>query len=119
MNEDGVVDRNKEILVCKGYAQEEGENYGQTFALVARLEGVKTLLSFETYRGFKVYKMDVKLTFINGILEEEVLIEQPDGYALTDAKDMVCKLHKALYGLKQAPRAWYERLHSHLMKIVF
>ena len=63
--------------------------------------------------------MDVKSTFLNGILEEEVYIEQPERFVDENNKDMVCKLHKALYGLKQAPRAWYERLHKYLVKIVF
>ncbi|GLJ31301.1 hypothetical protein SUGI_0627870 [Cryptomeria japonica] len=74
-------------------------------------------LHFQHIRDSKY--IDVKLAFLNGILEEEVYIEKPDGYALTNAKDMVCKLHKTLYGLKQKPRTWYERLHSHLMKIGF
>ena len=63
--------------------------------------------------------MDVKSTFLNGILEEEVYIEQPEGFANKNNKNMVCRLHKALYGLKQAPRAWYERLHTYLVKIGF
>ena len=63
--------------------------------------------------------MDVKSTFLNGILEEEVYIEQLEGFVDDNNKDMVCKLHKALYGLKQAPRAWYERLHKYLVKIGF
>ena len=63
--------------------------------------------------------MDIKSTFLNGILEEEVYIEQPEGFVDTKKKDMICKLHKALYGLKQAPRAWYEILHNYLMKIGF
>ena len=63
--------------------------------------------------------MDVKYAFLNGILEEEVYIEQPEGFLDDNNKDMVCKLHKALYGLKQAPRAWYERLHKYLVKIGF
>lgn len=100
LNEYGAVVRNKARLVCKGYSQEEGEDYGETFPLVARLEGVRTLLAFATYKGFKAYQMDVKSSFLNGILEKEVYIGQPDGYALTEEKDMVCKLHKALYGLK-------------------
>lgn len=118
-NKDGEVVRNKARLVCKGYAQEKGEDYGETFAPVARLKGVRILLAFATFKGFKVYQKDVKSAFLNGILEEEVYIEQPDGFALTKDKNMVCKLHKALYGLNQAPRAWYERLHSHLIKIGF
>ncbi|GLJ33879.1 hypothetical protein SUGI_0681470 [Cryptomeria japonica] len=63
--------------------------------------------------------MDVKYVFLNDILEEEVYIEQPDGFSLTKNKDIVCKLHKALCGLKQTPRAWFERLHAHLIKIGF
>ena len=63
--------------------------------------------------------MDVKYAFLNGILEEEVYIEQPEGFFDDNNKDIVCKLHKALYRLKQAPRAWYERLHKYLVKIRF
>ena len=63
--------------------------------------------------------MDVKSTFLNGILDEEVYIEQPKGFIGPDKKDIVCKLYKVLYGLKQAPRAWYERLHNYLIQIGF
>lgn len=119
MNEDGTVIRNKSRLVCKGYAQEEGEDYGETFSPVARLEGVRMLLAYAAFKRFKVYQMDVKFAFLNGVLEEEVYIEQSDGFSLSEDSDMVCRLHKALYGLKQAPRAWYECLHSHLVKIGF
>lgn len=76
LNEDGVVVCNKVRLVCKGYAQEEGEDYGETFELVARLEGVRTILAFAAHKKFKVYQMDVKSTFLNGILEEEVYIKK-------------------------------------------
>lgn len=86
---------------------------------MARLEGVRTELGYPTHRGFKVYQMDVKFAFLNGILEEEVYIEQPEGFVDLSKKDMVCKLHKELYGLKQAPRAWSERLHNYLIKIGF
>lgn len=119
LNEDGEVSRKKARLVCKGYAQEEGIDYGETFSPVARLEGVRTLLAYASYKGFKVYQMDVKSAFLNGILDEEVYIEQPEGFVDPEKKDMVCKLHKALYGLKQAPRAWYERLHNYLVQIGF
>ena len=67
-------------MVCKGYAQDEGIDYGETFAPVARLEGVRTLLAYPTYKRFKVYQMDVKFAFLNGVLEEEVYIEQPNGF---------------------------------------
>lgn len=119
LNEDGEVIRNNARLICKGYAQEEGEDYEDTFALVSRLEGVRMLLAFVAFKGFKVYQMDVKSTFLNGILEEEVYIRLPDGFALSKDKDMVCKLHKELYGLKKSPRTWFERLHGHLIKIGF
>ena len=119
LNEDGKVSRNKARLVWKGYAQEEGIDYGETFALVARLEGVRTLLAYAAHKGFKFYQMDVKSAFLNGILDEEVYIEQLEGFVDPVKKNMVCKLHKALYGLKQAPRAWYERLHNYLIQIGF
>ena len=77
LDENGEVTRNKARLVWKGYVQEEGIDHGETFAPVARLEGVRTLLVYSAYKGFKVYQMDVKSTFLNVILEEEVYIEQP------------------------------------------
>ena len=83
------------------------------------MEWVRTLLAYASYKGFKVYQMDVKFSFLNGILEEEVYIEQPEGFVDENNKDMVCKLHKALYGLKQVPRASYERLHKYIVKIGF
>ena len=73
-------------------------------------------LDYAANKNFKVYEMDVKSTFLNGELEEEVYIEQLEGIPLTKEKDMVCRLNKALYGLKQAPRTWYVRLDKHLAK---
>lgn len=119
LDENGEVIRNKARLVCKYYAQEEGIDYGETFSLVARLEGVRTLLAYSAYKGFKVYQMDVKSAFLNDILEEEVYIEQLEGFVDVNNKNMVCRLHKALYGLKQASRVWYERFHNYLVKIGF
>ena len=119
IDENGELMRNKERLVWKWYAQEEGIYYGETFSPVARLEGVRTLFSYSTYKGFKVYQMDMKSKFLNGILEEEVYIEQPEGFVDPNNKNIVCRLHKSLYGLKKAPKAWYERLHNYLVKIGF
>ena len=114
VNENGQVIRNKSILVCKGYAQVEGVDFEETFAHVARLEAIRMFLSFASYKKLKVYQMDVQSAFLNGSLEDEVYIEQLEGFQLTDKGDCVCKLKKALYGLKQAPRAWYARLDSYL-----
>ena len=119
LDENDEITRNKARLVYKGYSQEEGLDYGETFAPVARMEEVRTLLAYVTYKGFKVYQMDVKFAFLNGILEGEVYIEQPKGFVDENNKEKVCKLHNALYGLKQAPRVWYERLHKYLVKIGF
>ena len=108
LNKDGKVSRNKARLVCKGYSQEEDIDYCETFSLVTRLEGCRTLLAYVAHKGFKAYQMDVKSAFLNGILDEEVYIEQPKDFLDPNKRDMVYKLHKALYDLKKAPRARYE-----------
>ena len=100
MNEQGEVVRNKARLVCKGYSQQEGIDYEETYAPMDRIEVVRFLLAYVAQKKFKVYQMDVNLEFLNGELEEEVYIEQPKGFPLTKDKDMVCRLKKALYGLK-------------------
>jgi hypothetical protein len=114
LNEDGQVTRNKARLVCKGYAQVEGIDFEETFAPVARMEAICFLLAYACSKNIKMYQMDVKSSFLNGELEEEVYIEQPEGFQLSENADYVCKLKKALYGLKQAPRAWYSRLDKYL-----
>lgn len=114
LNEEGQVIRNKARLVCKGYSQVEGVDFEETFAPVARLEAIRMFLALAVYKNFKVYHMDVKSAFLNGNIEEEVYIEQPDGIQICEDPNMVCKLKKALYGLKQAPRAWYSRLDTYL-----
>ena len=97
-------------------AQVEGQEFDETFAPVARLEALKMFLSYSYHKNFKVYQMDVKSVFLNGDLEEEVYMEQPEGFSLTNNPNYVCKLKKALYGLKQAPRAWYYRLDKFLQE---
>jgi hypothetical protein len=114
MNEQGHIVRNKARLVCKGYAQIEGLDFDETFVPVARLEAIRMFLAYASHKKFKVYQMDVKSSFLNGDLKEEVYMEQPEGFQLSDNPDFVCKLKKALYGLKQAPRAWYYRLDKYL-----
>jgi hypothetical protein len=114
MNEKGQVVRNKARLVCKGYAQVEGQDFDETFAPVARLEAIRMFLAYSCHKNFKEYQMDVKSSFLNGDLEEEVYMEQLEGFSLKDNPNYVRKLKKALYGLKKAPRAWYYRLDKFL-----
>ncbi|GJW35363.1 retrovirus-related pol polyprotein from transposon TNT 1-94 [Tanacetum coccineum] len=106
MDETRIVIRNKARLMAQGYRQEEGIDYDENFALVARLEAIRIFLAFATYMNFTVYQMDVKSAFINGKLKEEVYVQQPPGFESSEFPNHVCKLDKALYGLKQAPRAW-------------
>jgi hypothetical protein len=105
LNEQGQFVRNKAILVCKGYAQIEVLDFDETFAPIARLEAIIIFLACAFHKRFKVYQMDVKSYFLNGDLNEEVYMEQLEGFKLSDNPDLVCKLKKDLYGLKQAPRA--------------
>ncbi|KAK8934128.1 hypothetical protein KSP39_PZI014435 [Platanthera zijinensis] len=116
LDDQGVIVRNKARLVAQGYSQEEGIDYYQTFAPVARLEAIRIFLAYTAYKGFKVYQMDVKSAFLNGDIKEEVYVRQPPGFISSTYPDHVFKLYKALYGLKQAPRAWYETLACFLLK---
>ncbi|KAK1359193.1 hypothetical protein POM88_043667 [Heracleum sosnowskyi] len=116
---DGVIIRNKAKLVAKGYSQQEGIDYDETFAPVARLEAIRIFLAYAAHKKFKVFQMDVKSAFLNGELEEEVYVEQPPGFIDPKYPDHVYRLDKALYGLKQAPRAWYETLALFLLESGF
>nr|KYP35691.1 Retrovirus-related Pol polyprotein from transposon TNT 1-94 [Cajanus cajan]KYP38474.1 Retrovirus-related Pol polyprotein from transposon TNT 1-94 [Cajanus cajan] len=115
LNEEGVIVKNKARLVAKGYNQQEGIDFGETYAPVARLEAVRLLLAFACVFDFKLYQMDVKSAFLNGLIDEEVYVAQPPGFVDCKLPKHVYKLKKALYGLKQAPRKWYERLSKFLL----
>ncbi|KAH9717278.1 hypothetical protein KPL71_021758 [Citrus sinensis] len=115
MDESGVVVRNKARLVAQGYNQEEGIDFDETFAPVARLESIRMLLAYACHKDFILYQMDVKSAFLNGYIMEEVYVKQPPGFENEKFPDHVYKLSKALYGLKQAPRAWYDRLKNFLL----
>ena len=116
MDEQGNVVRNKARLVAQGFCQEEGIDYDETFAPVARLEAIRIFLAFAAHHEFKVYQMDVKSAFLNGTLEEEVYVKQPPGFVNEKYPHWVYRLDKAVYGLKQAPRAWYDTLTKHLLE---
>ncbi|GKB97369.1 retrovirus-related pol polyprotein from transposon TNT 1-94, partial [Tanacetum coccineum] len=119
MDENGIVIKNKARLVAQGYNQQEGIDYEETFAPVARLEAIRIFLAYAAYMGFMVYQMDVKSAFLNGKISEEVYVQQPPGFESSEFPNHVCKLDKALYGLKQAPRAWYETLSKFLIQHKF
>ncbi|KAJ9545014.1 hypothetical protein OSB04_024721 [Centaurea solstitialis] len=118
-DERGIVIKNKARLVAQGYTQEEGIDYDDVFAPVARIEAIQLFLAFASYKRFKVYQMDVKSAFLYGTIDEEVYVCQPPGFEDPKYPDRVCKLRKALYGLHQAPRAWYYTLSSYLLENKF
>nr|GEU30966.1 retrovirus-related Pol polyprotein from transposon TNT 1-94 [Tanacetum cinerariifolium] len=113
--EDQTVIRNKARLVAKGYAQEESIDFEESFTPVAHLEAIRIFIAYAAYKSFPIYQMDVKTTFLNGPLKEEVYVAQPDGFVDTDHPEKVYRLRKALYGLKQAPKAWYDELSKFLI----
>ncbi|KAI3735987.1 hypothetical protein L6452_15516 [Arctium lappa] len=115
-DERGIVIRNKARLVAQGYTQEEGIDYEEVFAPVARIEAIRLFLAYASYMKFKVYQMDVKSAFLYGSIEEEVYVCQPPGFENPSYPDRVYKLKKALYRLHQAPRAWYDTLSSYLLE---
>ncbi|GJS62312.1 retrovirus-related pol polyprotein from transposon TNT 1-94 [Tanacetum coccineum] len=115
LDELGGILKNKARLVARGYRQEEGIDFEESFAPVARLEAIRIFLAFAAHMNMVVYQMDVKTAFLNGNLREEVYVSQSDGFVDKDKPNHVYKLKKALYGLKQAPRAWYDMLSSFLI----
>nr|GEU76393.1 retrovirus-related Pol polyprotein from transposon TNT 1-94 [Tanacetum cinerariifolium] len=110
LDELGGILKNKARLVSCGYHHEEGIDFEESFALVTRLDAIRIFLAYVAHMNMIVYQMDVKTTFLNGILREEVYVTQPDGFVAKDNLNHVYKLKKALYGLKQDPRAWYDLL---------
>ncbi|GJU89074.1 retrovirus-related pol polyprotein from transposon TNT 1-94 [Tanacetum coccineum] len=116
LDEIGIVSRNKARLVAQGYNQQEGIDYDETYAPVARLESIRILLAYACALDFKLFQMDVKSAFLNGFINEEVYVAQPLGFIDFAKPNHVYRLKKALYGLKQAPKAWYDRLKAFLIK---
>nr|GEY06089.1 retrovirus-related Pol polyprotein from transposon TNT 1-94 [Tanacetum cinerariifolium] len=116
LDENGVVSRNKARLVAQCYNQQEGIDYDETYDPVARLESIRILLAYACAFDFKLFQMEVKSSFMNGFINEEVYVAQPPGFIDFEKPDHVYKLKKALYGLKQAPKDWYDRIKAFLIK---
>ncbi|GJU33344.1 retrovirus-related pol polyprotein from transposon TNT 1-94 [Tanacetum coccineum] len=113
---ENIMVRNKTLLVAKGYKQEEGIDFEESFAPVARLEAVRMFIAYAAHKNITIFQMDVITAFLNGPLKEEVYVSQPEGFIDPEFPDHVYRLKKALYGLKQAPRAWYDKLPSFLIE---
>ncbi|GKC28042.1 putative ribonuclease H-like domain-containing protein [Tanacetum coccineum] len=114
-DERGIVIKNKARLVAQGYTQEEGIDYDEVFAPVARIEAIRLFLAYASFKDFVVYQMDIKSAFPYGKIEEEVCVCQPPRFEDPDFPNRVYKVEKALYGLHQAPKAWYETLSTYLL----
>ena len=103
--------------MARGFSQKEGIHYEKTFDLVARYTSIRTIMALSSMMKWDLHQMDVKTSFLNGVIEEEAYIKQPQGFEVEDRVNHVCKLKKDLYGLKQAPRAWYGRMDSFLTSL--
>nr|GEZ88948.1 retrovirus-related Pol polyprotein from transposon TNT 1-94 [Tanacetum cinerariifolium] len=121
VDEENTIIRNKTYLVVRGYLQEEGIDFEESFAPVARMEAIRIFLAHATHKSFIVFQMDVKTAFLHGSLKEDMYVCQPKGFIDAHHPSHVYKLKEVLYGLKQALRAWYDELpkfllHNHLNK---
>ncbi|KAL4310044.1 hypothetical protein GQ457_01G035740 [Hibiscus cannabinus] len=108
----GNIERYKARLVAKGFTQREGIDYTETFSPVSKKDSLRIVLALVTQFDLELQQMDVKTAFLNGDLEEEVYMKQPEGFSSSDGENLVCKLKKSIYGLKQASRQWYLKFHE-------
>jgi hypothetical protein len=118
-NSDGSIKRYKAHLVVKGFDQHSGIDYHDTFSLVIKPATIRLLLALAVQFDWKIKQLDVSNAFLHDFLDEDVYIEQPQGFVNPKFPNYVCKLHKALYGVKQAPRTWFTRLSHALLEIGF
>ncbi|CAM8880685.1 unnamed protein product [Rhodiola kirilowii] len=109
MKVDGTIDKLKARLVIQGFRQKYGMDYFDTYAPLARISTIRLLIALASIHKLLVHQMDVKTAFLNGDLEEEIYMKQPEGFVVTEQEHKVCKLVKSLYGLKQAPMQWHQK----------
>ena len=105
LNQEGDIQKHKARLVARGFTQKPGIDFYETFSSVARLDTIRTVIVVAAQRKWKIFQLDVKSTFLNGKLDEEIYVEQPQGFFVQRGEQKVYRLKKSLYGLKQAPRA--------------
>ena len=108
---DGSIERHKAHLVAQGYTHKYGLDYDETFSPVVRTESVRTVMALAAKNNLLLHQMDVTTAFLNGILEEEVYMKQPEGFVGKGKEHLVCKLNKSSYSLKQSPRCWNANQH--------
>jgi hypothetical protein len=116
---DGSIEKYKARFMAWGFSQVEGVDYEETFVPAARYTSIRAVISVAANMVWKIHQMDVKTAFLNGLIEEEVYIQQPLGFEVHGRELHVCRLKKALYGPKQAPRAWYLRIDAYLQQLGF
>nr|GFB90702.1 retrovirus-related Pol polyprotein from transposon TNT 1-94 [Tanacetum cinerariifolium] len=114
-DEEQTVIQNKSRLVVRGYRQEEGIDFEESFAPVARMEAIRIFLAYVAHKSFTVFQMNMKTAFLHGTLKEDVYVCQPEGFIDVDHPSHVFNLKKVLYGLEQAPSAWYDKLSTFLL----
>jgi len=115
----GSVEKHKVIFVACGFSQVEGIDYDESFAPVSRYSSIRSILALSAHMGWKIHQMDVKTTFLNEMIEEDVYIEKLEGLQTFDHESHVCRLKRALYGLKQSPCAWYTRIYKYFTGLGF
>ena len=116
---DGRIEKYKARFVACGFSQKEGRDYVETFAPVARYTSIRSIFALAAVMKWKVHQMDAKTSFLNGVVEEEVYVEQPLSFETHDRETHACKFNKALEGLKQAPKTWYGRIDIFLSSLGF
>ncbi|GJW99868.1 retrovirus-related pol polyprotein from transposon TNT 1-94 [Tanacetum coccineum] len=119
MKVDGTIDKYKARLVIKGYRQREGLDYFDTYSPVTRITSIRMILAIAALRNLEIHQMDVKTAFLNGDLEEEIYMNQPEGFIAPGQEGKVCRLVKSLYGLKQAPKQWHQKFDNTMLESGF
>ena len=113
------IKRFKARLVAKGFTQKEGIDYQETFSPVSKKNSLRIILALVTHYGLELHQMDVKITFLNGILEEDVYMDQPESFSIKGKEHLACKLKKSIYGLKQASQQWYLKFNNTITSFGF
>ena len=111
---DSRIDRHKACLVARGFSQQYGRDYDETFSPVAKMVTLRTIISLAASKGWKLWQLDVKNAFLYGELDRDIFMEQPQGFTSKEYPDYVCRLKKPLYGLRQAPCAWFDKIAQYL-----